>query len=136
LAEKVVRLWRSDSRGQATVELALALPVLILVAVAVCQVAMGLDCYLVITAASREGARRGAETNDVGETMKAAGNAARGLPGEPADIDVAFPEGRGKGSPIRVTVTYEMPLLIPIVGHLVPKATFTKATAMALEKGN
>jgi hypothetical protein len=130
-----MHLFKRGSRGQATVELALTLPVLILVALAVCQVAVGLNCYLVVTAASREGARRGAETNDIGETEKAAGNASKGLPGEPAGIDVDFPEGRGKGSPIEVTVTYKMPLLIPIVGHLVPRATFKKTTYMALEKG-
>ncbi|MBK5093225.1 MAG: pilus assembly protein [Actinobacteria bacterium] len=129
-------MLRRASRGQATVELALALPVLILVAVAVCQVAVGLNCYLVVIAASREGARRGAETNDVVETRKAAGNASKGLPGEPAGIDVEFPEGRGRGSPIKVTVTYRMPLLIPIVSHLVPQATFKKTTCMALERGH
>lgn len=63
-------LLKRGLEGQSTVELALALPVLILVAVAVCQVAVGLNCYLVVTAASREGARRGAETNDVVETKK------------------------------------------------------------------
>jgi hypothetical protein len=128
-------LLKRGSGGQATVELALALPVLILVAVAVCQVAVGLNCYLIVTAASREGARRGAETNDVAETKRAAGNASKGLPGRPAAIDVEFPEGRGKGCPIEVTVTYRMPLLVPIVGHLIPEATFKNSTCMALEKG-
>lgn len=128
-------MWRRSSRGQATVELVLALPVLLIVTAAVCQVAVGLNCYLVVTAASREGARRGAETNDTGEARKAAESAARGLPGEPAGIDVDFPGGRGKGNPIRVTVTYKMPLLIPAVGHIVPKPTFKGTTSMALEKG-
>jgi hypothetical protein len=130
----VVCLLKRGLEGQSTVELALALPVLILVTVAICQVAVGLNCYLVVSAASREGARRGAETNDVEETKKAAGDASRGLPGRPAGIDVEFPEGRGKGNPIKVTISYKMPLLIPIVGHLVPEATFKKTTCMALER--
>lgn len=115
-------------------ELTLLLPVLLLVAVAICQVAVSLNCYLVVTAASREGARRGAETNDVEAARKAAMGASGGLPGNRPRVDVDFPEGRGKGEPIKVTVTYDMPLLIPVLDRLVPGATFHQTTLMALER--
>ena len=58
--------------GQAAVEMAILIPVLMLMVVAVCQVALALNCYLVVTGASREGARRAAETNDTGAAAKAA----------------------------------------------------------------
>jgi len=120
--------------GQATVELALVIPVLLLLTAAVCQIALGLNCYLVVTQASREGARRGAETNDEGEARSAAVRACRGLPGGDPSVDVEFPEGRSRGKPVRVIVTYRMPVLIPGLSSLVPQARFSRGTSMALER--
>lgn len=122
-------------RGQAAVELALVLPVLLLVTVAACQVAMGLNCYLVVGSASREGARRAAETNDAAQARDASLVAAKGLPGGAPSVEVAFPKGRGKGSPVVVKVAYRMPLLLPGLGSLVPRPTFSRSTTMSLEKG-
>ena len=120
--------------GQVTVEFALILPVLMIVTVAVCQVAIALNCYLVATAASREGARRGAETNDVDAARKSALAAASALPGDRPKVEVSFPEGRSKGSPLKVTITYCMPLAFPGLDHLLPRATFTRSTTMVLER--
>jgi hypothetical protein len=103
--------------------------------VAVCQVALSLNCYLVITAASREGARRAAETNDSGAARKAALASAGGLPGSGVDVDVSFPEGRDKGSPVTVTVVYKIPLLLPGLERLLSRPTFKRSTTMALERG-
>lgn len=126
---------KRGSSGQATVEFALVLPTLLLIVVAICQVALALNCYLVVTASSREGARRGAETNDVEEARKAALGASAGLPGERPSVDVDFPEGRSKGSPVKVTVTYRMPLLLPGLSNLLGEPSFSGSTSMALERG-
>ena len=120
--------------GQAAVEMAILIPVLMLMVVAVCQVALALNCYLVVTGASREGARRAAETNDTGAAAKAALASTGGLPGERADVDVSFPEGRDKGCPVTVTVTYRVPLLLPGLEHLVPKPSLARSTTMSLER--
>jgi len=128
------RRHRPGSSAQATVELAMILPVLLLVTAAVCQVAMGLNCYLIVMGASREGARRCAETNDTTAARDAALKASSGLPGEKPVIDVSFPEGRGRGKPARVTVTYKMPFLLPGLDRLVPRASFAASTCMALER--
>lgn len=124
---------RCRAGGQATVEFALVLPVLLLVMAAICQVALALNCYLVVTGASREGARRGAETNSVEEARDAAARASSGLPGERPGVEVSFPQGRSKGMPIKVTVVYRMPLLVPGLDRLLPDATFRGCTSMALE---
>lgn len=121
------------SRGQATVEFALVLPVLLLVTAAICQVALALNCYLVVTGASRDGARRGAETNDSEEARDAAAKSCSGLPGGRPSVEVSFPQGRSRGMPVRVTVAYRMPLLVPGLDHLLPDATFRGSTSMALE---
>ncbi|MBU4194706.1 MAG: pilus assembly protein [Actinobacteria bacterium] len=127
---------RGSSPGQATVEFALVLPTLLIVVVAVCQVAMALNCYLVVTASSREGARRCAETNDIEEARKAALDASSGLPGDRPSVDVGFPEGRSRGSPVKVTVTYRVPLLLPGISHLIGEPSFSGSTSMALERGS
>jgi len=119
--------------GQATVEFALVLPVLLIITAAVCQVAFALNCYLVVNGASREGARRGAETNDPYEARAAAASACSGLPGQRPHIAVDFPEGRSRGKPVRVSVTYRMPLLLPGLDSLLPDANFHGTTSMALE---
>lgn len=125
---------RLSERGQAAVELALVMPLLLLVTVAVCQLALALNCYIVVTASGRDGARRGAETNDGDEARKAALASAGGLPGERPEVEVSFPEGRKKGSPVNVTVRYHMPLLLPGLDRLVPKPSFRTSASMALEK--
>lgn len=122
--------------GQAAVEFALVLPVLLLITLVVCQVALSLNCYLVVTSASREGARRGAETNDTDAARKAAMSAAGGLPGTGPEVEVSFPEGRAKGSPVVVTVAYRMPLLLPGLERLISRLSFKRSTTMALERGS
>jgi Flp pilus assembly protein TadG len=128
--------WMRARGGQASVEFALVLPVLVIIAVAICQVALGLNCYLIVTSASREGARRAAETNDPAAARKAASNASSSLPGDKPVIEVSFPEGRAKGSPVRVTVTYKMPLMLPALKRIIPGATFRGSTLMVLERGD
>lgn len=130
-----MKLARSEG-GQSSVELVLVLPVLLLVAAAVCQVALALNCYLVIGSASREGARRAAETNDTRAAGDAALKSCAGLSGAKPKVDVQFPEGRSRGHPVRVTVTYKMPLLIPGLEKLVPSPQMKRSTAMALEKSD
>jgi len=122
--------------GQAAVEFALVLPVLLLITLVVCQVALTFNCYLVVTSASREGARRGAETNDTDAARKASMSAAGGLPGTGPEVEVSFPEGRAKGSPVVVTVTYRMPLLLPGLERLISRPSFKRSTTMALERGS
>jgi Flp pilus assembly protein TadG len=121
-------------KGQAAVEMAIVIPVLMLMVVAICQVALALNCYLVVTGASRDGARRAAETNDAAEAKKAALSSAGNLPGGQADVEVLFAEGRDKGCPVKVTVTYRVPLLLPGLEHIIPRPSFKRSTTMSLER--
>lgn len=134
-ASRIVPFFRSPPRGQATVELAIVLPLLMLITVAICQVAVGLNSFLIVSNASREGARRGARTNDVEEARDAAEKACQGLSGGKPTVDVSFPQGRSQGKPVQVTVNYRLPLLIPAVEELLPEITFSRTTSMALERG-
>ena len=128
------RIVRSNARGQASVEFVLVMPLLLIVAAAFLQVAFSLNCYLAVTAASREGARKGAETNSVEAARRAALSAASTLPGERPRVEVAFPQGRSRGDPVRVTVTYHVPLVVPGLKQMLPDFRFRRSTSMALER--
>jgi len=92
----VSRRHLADDEAQATLELALVISVLLLITVAVCQLVLALNCYLVINSAGRYGARRAAETNDGEAARKASLQSASGLPGGHVEVAVTFPEGRDK----------------------------------------
>ncbi len=124
-----------DGRAQATVELALVLPVLLLVTAAICQLGLALNCHIVVTSAARDGARRAAETNDRERAARTTFDSAAGLPGDRPDVAVEFPEGRARGDAVRVTVSYRMPLLLPGLDRLVPRPVLRSSACMSLERG-
>jgi len=98
-------------RGQDLIELALVLPVLLLILVGVVDLGRAFQSYLVITNAAREGARQAAQnafdTNAIRETaLQETRNA--GI----ADSAVVVSVVPGSsGSPVRVSVQYDFALL-------------------------
>lgn len=117
-------------RGQATVELALLLPVVVLVLLAVLQVSLlGRDAILVAHA-SREAARAAATDPDPRAAAVAAARAS-GLAEDRLDVTVT---GRGgPGSRVRVEVAYRASTRVPVVGAMVADRTITVATTMRVE---
>lgn len=102
------------ARGQATVEVALALPVVVLALLLVIQVALIARAQVLVTHAAREGARAAAV-----DGPSAAGPAARATPGLRAGrVHVATSGGSEAGDAVRVTVRYRAPTDLPIVGAL------------------
>ncbi|MGB9885410.1 MAG: TadE/TadG family type IV pilus assembly protein [Moorellales bacterium] len=108
-------------RGQAVVELALVLPVLLLLLLGTWETADILHKYLVLTGAAREGARLGAvgaTDAEIRERVKAVG-ASLGL--EDGDITLSPEEGeRRPGEPLSVEVRTEVKLLTPILSGVLP----------------
>jgi Flp pilus assembly protein TadG len=114
--------------GQAAVELALALPLVFVVLLGAVQVlVVGRDQIAVIHAA-REGARAAAVAADpVGEGTAAA-TAAAGLDAGRLSVAVA-----GGDQSVTVTVRYEVPTDVPLVGALVGDVTVTGTATMRTE---
>jgi Flp pilus assembly protein TadG len=116
--------------GQATVELALLLPVVVVVLLTVVQVAvLGRDALLVAHAA-REAARAAAVDPHPG-AAPAAASAAGGL--DPDRLEVTVSGRGGPGSRVRVEVRYEAPADVPLVGRLVGDRTLVSAVTMRVE---
>ena len=94
-------------RGQATVELALALPVVVLAVLLVVQVAVVAVAQVRVEHAAREAARSAAVGADPAGTG--------GLDPARTDVDVV-----GDGPWVTAEVRYRVATDLPLVGHLAP----------------
>jgi Flp pilus assembly protein TadG len=119
-------------RGQAAVELALVLPILLLAALAVVQVGLFARDRLVLEQASRAGAREAAVTADEEQVRRAVLAAAPGL--DPGGIAVEVVRAGSAGDPVAVSLRYPDPVRVPFVGWLFPTAVELRATATARQE--
>ena len=113
-------------RGQATVELALGLPLVLLGVLLVVQVGLVVADQVRVVHAAREGVRVVAVDDRSGAARRAALGAA-GL--TPARTAVAVGDRGPPGSTVRVAVTYRAPTDVPLAGaHLPDIALHARAT--------
>jgi Flp pilus assembly protein TadG len=117
----------AGDRGQATVEVALVLPVVVMIALAVIQVGVLLHEQLLVTAAAREAVRAAAVSTSDSDARRAAGAIGHLDPGR-LTVDV----GRepGDGGPVRVRLTYTARTEVPMAGALLPDIVLSASAAM------
>jgi Flp pilus assembly protein TadG len=128
---------RNTDQGQAVVEFAVILPVLLLILFAILQFGVVFNDYIQVTAAAREGARKAAVSRSLGTSSAetaattAAKNAAPGL--NQSNITVSFPNSPtfAQGSDVSVQVTY--PYSISIIGLVVSSGNLSSTTTMRVE---
>lgn len=116
--------------GQSVVELALVLPVLMVLCLVVLQVGLVVHQHLMVTHAAREAARTAAVDERPGAARQAA------LDGSDLDENRLAVEvtGRGDaGSRVRVEVRYRAPTDVPLVGPLVGDVGLRAAVTMRVE---
>jgi Flp pilus assembly protein TadG len=120
---------RSDEhdRGSAVVEFALVLPILLLVLLGLVQVGVLARDQLLLTQASRAGAREAAVRPSVEAVGDAVRSAAVGLDATRLTVDVLW--GGSRGSPVTVEVTYDAPVAPAIAGWLLPDSVELRAVA-------
>jgi len=126
----MTRQRRGTDQGQASVELALLLPVVVLLLLAVLQVGLVARDVVLVTHASLEAARAAAADSAPGAALDAA-RASSGL--DPDRLSVRT-SGRGEaGSRVLVVVTYRAPTAVPIVGALLGDRTIRSSATMRVE---
>ena len=118
---------RRDERGQATVEFALLLPVLVLALLAVIQVALVVRDQVAVVHAAREAARAASVDPDPARAERIAH---RTLPGAAVHVG-ARP---AVGEPIAVEVTYTSKTDLPLVGVLFPDPELKSKVVMRVER--
>jgi len=114
-------------RGQATVEFALILPLVILMLLAVLQTALVVRDYVGVVHAAREAARAVSVDRDPG----AATTAARRVL---ARADVSVGPRPAVGGPIRVEVRYVSHTDLPMVGLLFPDPVLHATAVIRTER--
>jgi Flp pilus assembly protein TadG len=115
--------------GQATAELALLLPILAVLLLAVLQVAAVARDAVLVTHTAREAARAAAVDPRPGAASTAARQAS-GLPPEALDVRVArSPDGRS----VKVTIRYRSETSAPLVGVVLPPVVHVASATMLVE---
>lgn len=118
---------RRGEGGQATVELALVFPVVLLLALVLVQAALVLRDDLAVANAAREAARAASLDPDPARAERAAaavvpGAAVRSGPRPPV------------GELVHVRVSYRSPTDLPLVGPLLPDPVLEARAAMRVER--
>jgi hypothetical protein len=117
----------SRERGQATVEFALLLPLVVFALLAVIQVALVVRDQVELVHATREAARAASVDPDPASAVRAAHRTLEG-----ADVHVGARPAVGE--PISVEVTYTSHTDLPLVGPLFPDPTLHARVSMRVEK--
>lgn len=116
-----------DERGQATVELVLVVPVLVVLALFLVQVGLVVRSLVLVHHAAREGVRVAAVGGDL-ERVREAVVGSSGLAPSATDVDL-----RIDGDLATVAVTYRDPTDVPLVGALLPEILVTASATMRRE---
>ena len=114
-------------RGQATVEVALVLPVVVAFALAVIQVGVLVHDQLLVTAAARE-AVRAAAVSETGSDARRAAGAIGGLSDGRLQVDVR--RDAGEGGLVHVRVDYLAATDVPVVGPALPDVSLSATAVM------
>ncbi len=118
-----------SEEGSSTVELALLVPLVIVLMAMIVEVAIASRAQIEIVAAAREGARVAATTPDPATAVAAVGNAL-GDRGREARISVHRPHVVGADA--RVTVTIHHQVRVPLVGG--PTVPLSASAVMRVER--
>ena len=127
-----------DEDGQAAAEMALVLPLLAAILLAIAQFGIAFNNYITLTDATRAGARKAAVSRFVGDdgtsaeaaVRAAASNLKQSGPNS-LTVDATATNWNVPGSEVTVTATY--PYSINILGWVVAGGTLTSTTKERLE---
>ena len=117
--------------GQAAVELALALPLVALLLLALVQLGFLVRDQVLVVHAAREGVRQAAVDSSTDGVRRAASGSS-GL--APSRLRVAMAARGGPGTHVQVTVTYRAPTDIPLVGAMLPDLDMHASATMRVER--
>ncbi len=132
----------ASPRGQALIEFAFVAPLMFIFLFAIVDFGIALDRRITLQHSVREGARKGAVTNDMTAIVNTTVDQSQGLL-DPADVEVCYEDNDNNGNPgdpgdnVRVTAhfTYELAILggIVIGGALPTSIDMNPSADMRLE---
>lgn len=107
--------WHADKRGQALLEFALVMPILLFLLFAILTVGFWMNTQQILTQAVRLGARQGALTNDNAQIQGAIAQGIVSIDPNATRTTVAITPSdqtdaaRRRGNPLTVSLSYAMP---------------------------
>lgn len=118
-----------SKKGQSLVETALILPFVILILMGIIDFGMMFNNYLLVSNASREGARNaavGTSDSDIGLLVS---NITQTLDQTRVTVNISPDQIlRKKGDEVTVTVTFNYELITPVIGAVVPSPIVLTST--------
>ena len=131
---QLAKKLRRSKRGQSLVEIALILPILLIILFGILEFGRVFHSYLVITHAAREGARYGIISKDVDEIKQKVQDASPGITLNLSDIDVNPSTNLTAGVPLTISVEYQVDLFTPVLGDIIPNPVpISTSTTMRVE---
>ncbi len=131
-----IRGLLKENRGQGLVEMAIVLPVFILLFFGIIEFGRIFNAFLVTKEASREGARLAALGHENSIVVDAARDAAGIFDSKAVEVSI-FPSdmsNRKKGNAVTVTVSYTVDLVAPVIsGILGEEFPVSASTVMRVE---
>ena len=118
-------------RGQATVELALLLPLVVALLLVLVQAAVVARDHVLVAHAAREAARAAAVDDDRGAARRAAEQAGP-LAADRLAVEVS--DRGAAGSRVRVVVRYTLPVRLPLLGRALDDVTLSASATMRVER--
>lgn len=116
------QMFTRKTQGQSLVETALVMPVLILLFTVIVDFGLLFNSYLMVSNASREGARSAAIGNTDSQIGSTVENVAATL--DPARLTVSISpdetDGRSTGDAVTITVGYEYSMVTPVIAAIIP----------------
>jgi Flp pilus assembly protein TadG len=117
--------------GQSSVELALSLPFVLGLLLALVQAGLFVRDQVMVDHAAREAARVAAVSGDVGRIRTAAAGASDALDAARLSVQVG---GRGPpGSTVRVDVGYDDPIRVPVLGVVRSSVRLSASASIVVE---
>jgi Flp pilus assembly protein TadG len=134
IQEDMMRLLKNQ-KGQALVEFAVILPLLLLLIMGIIEFGMMLNSYLTVRNVSREGARAGIVGSTNAEIENTIISTSPNLEESKLTINITPAEGsRKSGDTLTVQLTYKYELIVPIISSLLGNEIDLKAqTSMRIE---
>jgi len=117
--------WRRplrSERGQSLVEIALLMPMLVILLTGALDLGRAYFAYVDLVGAAEYGALFAANHAEKSQAdiqaIVAAAEPASGLGVRASDVSLSFPEGKASGKPVQVEVRYRFAALTPFVNEL------------------
>lgn len=111
----------NNSKGQALVEMAFVLPILLMIVMGIVEFGRIFNAYLIVTNASREGARYASVNSTDLEVINAIETLTSTLNQSQMSISI-YPDygSRTSGNPVEVSIDYNIDIIAPIIGVILP----------------